>query len=411
MRNPFVFLANFSVGKVTRWIVIGVWIALAVVLTLATPKLSTLDDNSATSSIGDQESVRAGKLLQEAFPGESKNAVPAIIVFSNPNGLTAQDNQKIDTVTCWLLSDAQRAKYNCASDAQAATRPAEIGSVVAPLTVPQAKSQLLSSDGTTLTVVATINAPTNDPTAIVKQVRAYTQQYDGVDGLQVKVTGPAGIATDLTGVFANINVTILVTTVLLVLVLLLLIYRSPLLALLPLVVVGVVLQIVDPITALFVKAGAFSVNAQATGVRDVLLFGAGTDYVIFLVARYREELEGEQDRFRRAAAGDGRGERGDHLQRGNRRAGVADPAADRHRLLQLARPDPRHLYRRDAGGGTDARARAAQRAGASGVLAGQGPPAHRGGARRSRRPRPVGTHRGARDKAPGDHARRAASSC
>src|SRR6185369_2836744 len=116
MRNLFVFLANFSVGKVTRWIVIGVWIALAVVLTLATPKLSTLDDNSATSSIGDQESVRAGKLLQEAFPGESKNAVPAIIVFSNPNGLTTQDNQKIDTVTCWLLSDAQRAKYNCASD-------------------------------------------------------------------------------------------------------------------------------------------------------------------------------------------------------------------------------------------------------------------------------------------------------
>ena len=297
MRNPFVFLATFSVGKVTRWIVIGVWIALAVVLTLATPKLSTLDDNSATSSIGDQESVRAGKLLQEAFPGESKNAVPAIIVFSNPNGLTTQDNQKIDTVTCWLLSDAQRAKYNCASDAQAATRPEEIGSVVAPLTVPRAKSQLLSSDGTTLTVVTTINAPTNDPTAIVKQVRAYTQQYNSGDGLQVKVTGPAGIATDLTGVFANINVTILVTTVLLVLVLLLLIYRSPLLALLPLVVVGVVLQIVDPITALFVKAGAFSVNAQATGVRDVLLFGAGTDYVIFLVARYREELEREQDRF------------------------------------------------------------------------------------------------------------------
>lgn len=297
MRNPFEALAAFSIGKVTRWVVIALWIALAVGLTLATPQLATLNDNAATSSIGDQESVRAGKLLLQAFPGESANAIPAIIVFSDPNGLSAQNDQRINAVTCWLLSDAQRVKYQCAADAQDATRPADIGSVVAPLTVPQAKSQLLSSDGTTLTVVATINAPTNDPSAIVKQVRAYTHQYDGVDGMQIKVTGPAGIATDLGGVFANINVTILVTTVLLVLVLLLLIYRSPLLSLLPLVAVGVVLQVVDPITALFVKAGAFSVNAQATGVRDVLLFGAGTDYVIFLVARYREELQNDQDRY------------------------------------------------------------------------------------------------------------------
>jgi putative drug exporter of the RND superfamily len=297
MPNPFAALAAVSVGKRTRWVVIGLWIALAVGLSFAAPQLASLYDQSATSSIGNQESVRAGKLLQAAFPGGSKNAVPAIIVFSDPNGLTTQDYQRIDTVTCWLLSAAQRATYHCAADAQAVTRPADIGSVVAPLTLPQARSQLLSSDGATLTVIATINAPTNDPTTIVEQVRAYTHQFDGVDGLRVKVTGPAGIATDLTGVFANINVTILVTTVLLVLVLLLVIYRSPLLALLPLVAVGLALQVVDPITALFVQAGAFSVNPQATGVRDVLLFGAGTDYVIFLIARYREELEGDWDRF------------------------------------------------------------------------------------------------------------------
>lgn len=297
MRNPFEVLAEFSIGRVTRWVVIALWIMLAVGLTLATPQLSTLNDNSSTTSIGNQESMRAGQLLQRAFPGESANAIPAIIVFSDPHGLTSQDYQRIDAVTCWLLSNAQRAKYQCAAGPQDMARPAEIGSVVAPLTVPQAKSQLLSTDGTTLTVIATINAPTSDPSAIVKQVRIYTHQYDGLDGMQVKVTGPAGIATDLGGVFANINVTILITTVLLVLALLLVIYRSPLLALLPLVAVGVVLQVVDPITALFVKAGAFSVNAQATGVRDVLLFGAGTDYVIFLVARYREELQSDQDRF------------------------------------------------------------------------------------------------------------------
>lgn len=297
MRTLFVALPGLSAGRRGRWVVIGLWITLAVALNLGAPKLADLYNNSATSTIGNQESVRAGRLLQEAFPGESKHAILALIVFSDPNGLSVQDSQRIDAVTCRLLDGAHRTRYNCPASPETATRPAEIGSVVAPLTVPQAKAQLISSDGTTLTVIATLNPATNDPTAIVKQVRAYTKQFDGVDGLQVKVTGPAGIATDLGGVFANINVTILATTVLLVLVLLLVIYRSPLLALLPLVAVGVVLQVVDPITALFVKAGAFSVNPQATGVRDVLLFGAGTDYVIFLVARYREELAVERDRF------------------------------------------------------------------------------------------------------------------
>lgn len=82
----------------------------------------------------------------------------------------------------------------------------------------------------------------------------------------------------------------------LILVLLLLIYRSPIVALVPLFVVFVAYAIAGGIVYLIVQAFDFPINGQATGILIILMFGAGTDYCIFLVARYREELRRYEDR-------------------------------------------------------------------------------------------------------------------
>ena len=144
--------------------------------------------------------------------------------------------------------------------------------------------------------------------AAVEAIRAYTDGFDGKEGLQVKVTGPAGIITDAAAIFGGTDLPLLLTTVGLVLVLLLVIYRSPLLAVAPLVAVGVATAVVNPLLGFAAKGGLFPVNQQAASILTILLFGAGTDYTIFLAARYREELEREPDRItalRRAVVGVG----------------------------------------------------------------------------------------------------------
>ena len=82
---------------------------------------------------------------------------------------------------------------------------------------------------------------------------------------------------------------------LLVLVLLGAIYRSPLIALMPLVVVGFAYAVAQGLIYLYAKSGA-TVSSNATSILVVLMFGVGTDYCLLLVSRYREELRTHEDK-------------------------------------------------------------------------------------------------------------------
>ncbi|HVA92987.1 MAG TPA: MMPL family transporter, partial [Chloroflexota bacterium] len=118
----------------------------------------------------------------------------------------------------------------------------------------------------------------------------------GGDGLTIRVTGPAAFLVDTLKSFSSIDGLILGITVSLVLVLLLLIYRSPLLPLLPLASVGTAYMIVAAILYLLATHAGLTVDGQSASVLPVLMFGAGTDYALLLVARYREELHVTADR-------------------------------------------------------------------------------------------------------------------
>lgn len=84
----------------------------------------------------------------------------------------------------------------------------------------------------------------------------------------------------------------------LVLVLLILLYRSPILAIIPLIGVGFAYGVTSPILGLLAKEGIITVDSQAVSIMTVLLFGAGTDYCLFLVSKYREYLLVEDDKFK-----------------------------------------------------------------------------------------------------------------
>jgi putative drug exporter of the RND superfamily len=118
---------------------------------------------------------------------------------------------------------------------------------------------------------------------------------DGSAGLDVYVTGDLGLWADFEEVFGELDAKLLIATVLLVLILLGAIYRAPLIAIIPIVVVGLAYQVANGFIYLYAEAGN-TVNSNATSILVVLMFGVGTDYCLLLVSRYREELHRVEDK-------------------------------------------------------------------------------------------------------------------
>nr|WP_235848316.1 MMPL family transporter [Litchfieldia alkalitelluris] len=115
--------------------------------------------------------------------------------------------------------------------------------------------------------------------------------------LLVRATGPAGVSVDATELFSQGDLSLLIGTVIIVLVILLIIYRSPILALIPLVSVGVAYSVISPILGAMSNVGWIEYDSQAIAIMTVLLFGAGTDYCLFLISNYRKLLKVEANKY------------------------------------------------------------------------------------------------------------------
>lgn len=121
-------------------------------------------------------------------------------------------------------------------------------------------------------------------------------EEDTPDGLDSFVTGPAGYAADSSEAFSGIDGKLLAIAASVVIVILLGTYRSPVLWVLPLISAGVALFAAQAVVYLAAERGGLTVNAQSQSILTVLVFGAGTDYALLLIARYREELRRHEDR-------------------------------------------------------------------------------------------------------------------
>ncbi len=273
-------VTDFATSRRGKWIVLALWLIVTALVVPLAPKLADVTTNDQTSFLpSGAESTRVVDLVAKEFPSDG---TPAIIVFRNASGLTSQDFNEAKQINDWLLSGKGGGN---------------IQGVVSIFTVPQARASLVSSDTTTMTMIVNITGePASDPyTTTIGNIRAYTRPFDS-GALQVKVSGPGGLLADLLKVFQSIDGFLLLVTAGLVLVLLVIIYRSPVVALVPIFSVGWVFSLASGIGALLAKHAGLLVNGQATGIMTVLLFGAGTDYCLFISSRYREELSRTEDK-------------------------------------------------------------------------------------------------------------------
>ncbi|MQF80604.1 MAG: hypothetical protein FI735_00650 [SAR202 cluster bacterium] len=263
------------------------FLTLGIVTSLA-PNLSDVTTNENEEFLpAAAESVEAMELRAEKFP--RGDGFPALVVFSSQGDIEAK-NQAVTSFT---------------KIARSAGAPDAIQSVLSPGDSPAATATLNSEDGYTSMVVVTINGlPSNPPFQsavewLSDQAAESGGEFRDPQGqvIETAVTGPAGIIIDAGKGFGQIDVAITAATGVLVLFLLLLIYRSPVTALIPLVVIGSALALSQAIAAMLADNFDLPLNGQITGIMSVLVFGVGTDYALFIVSRYREELVSQNDKW------------------------------------------------------------------------------------------------------------------
>jgi len=268
-------LAEFT--KKYRLIITIVWIAAAVILFLVAPKISKVGVTDESQFLPkDTESAEAGKLLSEKFVSTTAtSAGNAVIVIHDVNGLSSADMDAAQSIHDWLVSGAA---------------PKDIERVTSIYENAALRSTLISTDQTTMMIIVdfSVSSLSDAAKTNVQQIRNYMAQ--NYPHLEAYLTGETGLFQDM---FASIQQTInrtTLVTVILVAILLLIIYRSPIAIFLPLVAIGCSFAVSSGIIGFLGQAGAkFSTLSEAYLV--VIIFGVGTDYCLFIVSRFREELK------------------------------------------------------------------------------------------------------------------------
>ncbi|MEH6795819.1 MAG: MMPL family transporter [Rhodococcus sp. (in: high G+C Gram-positive bacteria)] len=113
--------------------------------------------------------------------------------------------------------------------------------------------------------------------------------------LRAQVTGGPAFGADIANSFSGANFTLLAVTALVVAVLLIVTYRSPILWLVPLAVIGFADRFATTVGTALAEVTGLSFDGSTSGITSVLVFGAGTNYALLLISRYREELRREPD--------------------------------------------------------------------------------------------------------------------
>ncbi len=286
-------IAKIISGKKGRFVIIAIWIVVALGLQFILPNASTYKEDTARDLSKSEPSVIAEKVEDRYF--EKNNGIPLLITWSSNQGLSASDLEKIQELNASLQNDPIPNQNQLV--------PLE---KVPPQVLLEQRSKdkksfiqtVIMDEGTSSEKIKIAISELEKRTNGIFRNNPFETNLDSEKQLIARATGPAGISVDASELFKDADVSLLIATVCIVLLILLLIYRSPILALIPLIAVGMAYLIVTPILGFLGKEGIITYSSQGLSIMTVLLFGAGTDYCLFLISRYRHFLKIEQDRFK-----------------------------------------------------------------------------------------------------------------
>ena len=259
-------------------ITIIAWLVLMIGLSFG-PMLNDYKVTNFQSLPDEAESIVTQNKVDELFP--SDKGTPGILVFNNPDG-------EIDVAEVTeILNGIKDQKIKGIEEI------VDISQMP-----PQALEAFTSKDKTTMIVPMNLEAGLGNSDYSRINDKASEIGNDIAKDLDTDfyITGPAGIAGDTTKLFESADLKLLGATVLIILVLLIVIYRSPLLAFIPLLATVIVYQVTNQSVALL-GVGGLEINNSTTSIMSILLFAAVIDYSLFVFSRFREELNHYEDKY------------------------------------------------------------------------------------------------------------------
>ncbi len=269
-------------GRLAGWVdrragwVVAAWLIGAVWLTLAAPSVSSVGTADETAFLpSSAPSRQADALVRREFPDDP--ADPAVVVVARRGGLTGSDRRYLGDLAAYLISPV-------------AAR--HVSGVQSAVTSPELAPLLRSPDGDAELVVVALRAGVFTEGA--NQAVAFLRHHldaTAPPGLAHKVTGLGALAADQAQATVDSFGRTAAATIALVLLILLVVYRSVLAPLVSLVSIGAAFGVARGVAGLAAAAG-FKVASLVETFMIVIAFGAGTDYCLFVISRYRERLAG-----------------------------------------------------------------------------------------------------------------------
>ncbi|WP_404332484.1 MMPL family transporter [Mesobacillus maritimus] len=276
MRSILQSITDAVATKKGMWITLAAWLVVTMLLAMFAPSVKDYEVSSLDSIPEEANSVIAQTKVDEYF--KDNEGIPGILVFQAKEGEVQFD----ELVSLFAQIEAE-----------------EIEGVeqVVPLSAlpPQATAGFFSDDKQTAVIPLNFN-DSLETKEIKNSKEQIVKLVEESSDLSLYVTGPAGIATDTLDLFSRADLVLIFSTVGLILVLLIVIYRSPLLALIPLLAAAFVYEVVMQTLGLM-GMGGLVISNQTISIMSILLFAAVIDYSLFVFSRYREELKLHEDKY------------------------------------------------------------------------------------------------------------------
>ena len=276
-------LAGALIGRTTKWVVLIFWMVLLVGSSVFASKLADVQNNEASSWL--PESAESTRAFEKLEPFQDPNAIPTVVVYQRAGGLTDDD----------LAAMEEHAQEFADLEGIAEAKEGRAPSVISPATAEQVGFPAISANGEVAQTVVTFDLGSegwNKMPGIADDLRGIAD----LDGADVYIAGVGGQAADSAEAFGGIDTTLLAATLGIVILILLFTYRSPILWILPIFSAVVALFVSQALIYFLAKYADLTVNGQSYAILTILVIGAGTDYALLLVARYREELRRHEDK-------------------------------------------------------------------------------------------------------------------